>query len=145
MTEQKMKELEKTDFWNRLQWFNYVKRYRNAENDEKSDMNNWLYRDDRVSDKQLFERLTKYIPNPDFSKAQQEEFVARKMKRYKRRYNVQAAWLICEYCYMLRNRGFHADKPFPLFSLSDIGESKSIETILSEIILLTVYELMKLS
>ena len=44
---------------------------------------------------------------------------------------------------MLRNRGFHADKPYPLFSLADIGDEKPIEKQLTEIMLLTVYELVK--
>ena len=143
MTEQRIKELEKTDFWDRLQWFNYVKHNNVAKNGEKPKMQQWLYNDDRISDRQLFERLAKYVPNPDFSKEQQESFVSKKLKRFQKKYNVQIAWLICEYCYMLRNRGFHADKPFPLFSLSDIGETKSVENNLSEIILLTVYELIK--
>lgn len=91
----------------------------------------------------MFKRLTKYVPNPDFTAEEQEAFVNKKMNRFQKRYNVQIAWLICDYCYLLRNRGFHATKPFPLFSLADIGEMKSVEMTLSEIILLTVYELMK--
>lgn len=142
-TEQYMTELEKTDFWDRLQWYNFAKHRNTAKKGKKPRVQERIYNNDRYPDAQLFERLTKYIPNSDFSEEQQEKFVSEKMKTYEKRYDVQIAWLICEYCYMLRNRGFHAAKPFPLFSLADIGETKSIYTILSEIILLTVYDLMK--
>lgn len=143
LAEQRIKALGNEAFWDHLQWYIYVSRNNVAEEGKRPKLQKWLYESDHITDRKLFERLVKYVPNPDFSKEQQEEFVSRKISRYKNSFNIQIAWLICEYSYMLRNRGFHGDKPYPLFSLSDTGEGKSVENQLAEIMLLTVYDLMK--
>ena len=49
-------------------------------------------------------------------------------------------FLICKYCYHLRNRSFHAERAYPLFVIADDTETKT-EKILTEIILLTVKDL----
>lgn len=43
LAEQRMKELEKTDFWDRLQWFIYVRHNNVGKTGEKTKLQIWLY------------------------------------------------------------------------------------------------------
>ena len=49
-------------------------------------------------------------------------------------------FLTCNYCYLLRNKSMHAERPYPLFIISDDVETR-IEKKLTEIILLTIKDL----
>ena len=49
-------------------------------------------------------------------------------------------FIVCRYCYMMRNKSFHAETIYPLFVISDDAETR-IEKILTEVLLLTIKDL----
>ena len=55
----------------------------------------------------------------------------------------RARFLVADYCYMLRNRSFHAEKAYPLFVINKEADYKTVEEVLTELILMTMEGLLK--
>ena len=65
----------------------------------------------------------------------------RKRTKKTDRINEQLRFLVIQYCYMLRNRSFHADKPYPIFGLFDEQED-GVESILTTVLLMVIRDTM---
>ena len=64
----------------------------------------------------------------------------KRLKRKSNHVNEQLRFLTISYCYMLRNRSFHADKPYPVFGLFD-ESGKSTEDVLTRLLLYVIRDL----
>ena len=63
-----------------------------------------------------------------------------RINRKRDNYPEQLSFLATEYCYLLRNRSFHAAEPYPVFDLFDDSKA-SVEDQLVELLLLLMREL----
>ncbi len=127
------------DFWKRLQWYNYVQ-WKGISNVEEAIRIN-LYQDEL-----LFRKLSGYLC--DFLKkdnpAKAEELTAlaeRYLRKKTKKPNDRLRFIVTDYCYMIRNRSFHAGKPYPIFvAYSEKGNS--MEEQLTSLILLTIKDIL---
>ena len=51
--------------------------------------------------------------------------------------------MVVDYCYMLRNRSFHANKAYPLFMFDSGEEECTVEDILTKLLLMTIEGILK--
>ncbi len=66
----------------------------------------------------------------------------RKLEEGKPVIKERVEFLVCDYCYMLRNRNYHAAKAYPVFVISEEAET-GIERTLSSIMLKTVRDILE--
>ena len=147
------------DFWTQIQWYNYGQKKTIAKMKDEFDDN--IYRD-RI----IYQKLVNYICSVYKRSADQKEASAssldetaqnkktgqeivteiRKTAEHKLRKktidgNERIRFLVCDYCYMLRNRSFHALKPYPVFSMFG-NEHTGAESMLTKLMILTIADLL---
>ena len=127
------------DFWRHLQWYNFSQT-KSLENLEKSVMNN------QYTDKTLYQMISNYVcgvyRKEDALKAEEiRKFAEERLKKKRVNANEQLRFLVTEYCYMLRNRSFHAGRPYPIFGMKN-DKKENEEKALTKLILLTVKDLL---
>ncbi len=102
-------------------------------------------KDENSGEKADNERLRKEInkkeneisgKKADFERRRRE--IDRKVNEYGVSYSSRAYFLVIQYCYMLRNRSFHAEKAYPIFAIYDVGAGQTIEEYLTNLILMTI-------
>ena len=77
---------------------------------------------------------------PDIVAHLQKEH-ARRMQGRKRDPKAEMVFFVTEYCYMLRNRSFHAVRPYPIFDLFD-ESGNSTEALLTKLLLYVIRDLL---
>ena len=147
------------DFWTQIQWYNYSQK-ETISKIEKNLINN-TYRD-----KVIYQKLANYVcaiyerdshqisptasspheANYDNRTSQEKaETIRRKAEKVicKKTIdgNERVRFLVCDYCYMLRNRSFHALKPYPVFSMFN-NDTTSAESMLTKLMILTISDLL---
>lgn len=136
------------EFWKGLNWYAFTHQPRRDNKKLVQELFESLkYRDEilyrRLSDWALRDLLT----SKDAQKHEQgliyeqkrDTFVAKKKLQDKP--NERLRFLICQYCYMLRNNSFHANRPYPVFGLFS-DEAESEQRTLTRLILLTIRYMM---
>ena len=127
------------DFWKHLQWYNYVQ-WKGISNVEEAIRIN-LYQDEV-----LFRKLSAYLcdllQKDDPAKAEEiagtaERFLRKKTKKP----NDRLRFIVTDYCYMLRNRSFHAGRPYPIFAAYS-EKGSTVEEQLTALILLTIKDIL---
>lgn len=149
----RVETLSKEHFWKQLDWYNcftnpYKKRH--PEKLEQGSLSNLqeigkrLYDGNIVSEKyedvfllkQIIKNYCGIKKNAEFSMKctpilnEQDQVVLED----------RIIFLICDYCYMLRNRNFHGEKAYPLFVISEEHETGA-ERALTELLLRTIVDL----
>ena len=126
-------------FWKHIQWHNYIQ-WRSIDEIEN------LIRTNQCRDIILYKKITGYLHN-FYSKNKPEyihdfdAFVQKKIRKKVIDANERVRFLVTYYCYMLRNRSFHAGKPYPIFGIGS-SESVTTERGLTDIILFTIKDLL---
>ena len=132
-SEKRVTTLDKDDFWNSLDWYTFFSCY--------DDFNKVL--SGRYTDSFL---LSLFCGHKDVfcenikSDEASWNTLQKKSEKHISISKDRLRFLICEYCYRLRNRSIHAERAYPLFIISEDIETKT-EKILTEIILLTIKDL----
>lgn len=127
-------------FWKRLEWYNYV-----------HNLNGKTVDDDlqrigtKTLDKTIYTYLTDQIRernkrDKEIDKDKLEKLISKPLNSRKDSTKEKYIFLVTEYCYMLRNRSFHAARPYPVFGLFE-EENQSIQEQLTEVILHTIADL----
>ena len=132
----RIKRLKNDDFWEHISWYNAFHDF--SEKDFKSLISGSLYNDSELlgyicNHMRVF---SEEIINDEESWAILKEKSTKKNNRPKDRLK----FIVCRYCYMMRNKSFHAETIYPLFVISDDAETR-IEKILTEVLLLTIKDL----
>ena len=133
----KVKKLESSAFWKRLNWYQVLSELRP---DRFKEICNEKYTD--------AELLGYYYHYRSIYNGKQQEKhteaewsgVVRIIQNGQKTPIDRLRFLTCNYCYLLRNKSMHAERPYPLFIISDDVETR-IEKKLTEIILLTIKDL----
>ena len=129
-----------TDFWRHVQWHNYVQ-WRTMPKVEEAIMNN------RYPDLMVYKGLADYLisiykKTNQTEKAQRiEQYAQARIKKKVTNTNDRVRFLVTEYCYMIRNRSFHAGKPYPIFNMKN-ADKKTTEQQLTELILLVIRDIL---
>ena len=126
------------EFWKHLEWHNYAQK-RKIENIKEDIMNN------RYRDIEIYQCLVEYAKS-QFKKDpvvvnEISEYAKERIKKKEIDANERVRFLVCEYCYMLRNRSFHALKPYPIFGLFT-EDGKDQEGQLTRLLLLTIRDIL---
>ena len=123
------------DFWKHVDWYNYVQ----GTGIQKVEI---VIRCNQYRDRIIYQKLSGYVlgvmkkERPD----QAEEFSNFIEKRKKKKVvdaNERVRFLVTEYCYMLRNRSFHAGKAYPIFRMV-LHDVEDMDTKLTTLLLLTI-------
>lgn len=131
----KIDSLGMDDFWTKLNWYNIFSRY------SLKEFNRFM--SNPYKDHILLDFYCKYQP-VFIEEIQLEEKAWEKLKKTSLKETSvpkdRLKFLICKYCYHIRNRSFHAERAYPLFVISEDVETR-IENSLTELILLTIKDL----
>ena len=110
-----IKTLDKEIFWKNIGWYVYT------ENMHLERFDNY-YRDEII-----LSNIIKYANIHGERKTPQSKTAYNRIKKclehHEICYKERVLFLICDYCYMLRNRIFHAGKSYPLFVISEKYET----------------------
>lgn len=155
-TEQYLEETS-TTLWKSLQWHNLIQ---NAQRGKyKKGLAEQLIRDDDYQDIEVYSHLSQYLleqkvrfdkqkvkgkNKPIINDEQFEnlsECLDKVSKQHKIDYRVQASFLVTEYCYTMRNRAFHGERPYPIFRMKNEKEELE-EKQLTNILLYTISDLL---
>ena len=82
-----------------------------------------------------------YGKKADYQRCAKE--IERNIKANDVSYVARAQFLVVDYCYMLRNRSFHANKAYPLFMFDSGEEECTVEDILIKLLLITIEGILK--
>ena len=131
-------------FWDKLDWYQYIKKNVN----KMSSICSWNHiKDSLLLDKMLTlmeayeERFTEQnIQMPDLATLKRQ--LKRKIEQNTMDCHTRLLFLICDYCYFLRNRNFHAGVPYPVFIISQEAET-GVEKNLTELLILLMKDLIK--
>ena len=132
-------------FWDRLDWYSFI-RYKGLDECKTDVFQSNLYQDREIYSHlgrciiSLYEQKERKTGETHEATVLQEQFEKR-IKKKSKRLNEQLRFLTVQYCYMLRNRSFHADKPYPVFGLFDEREN-SVEVTLTKLLLYVIRNLM---
>lgn len=123
------------EFWKHIQWHNYVQ-WKTVPKVEEMVMCN------RYPDRTVYQKLSDYIisvyETSQPEKARQIiQYSQARMKKKETNANDRVRFLVTEYCYMIRNRSFHAGKPYPIFNMKK-EDCKTSEQQLTDLILLAI-------
>ena len=131
----RVESLDTETFWKKLNWYNVFNSYSNKEFNR---VVSGAYKDSFLIGlichyRDVFKAEIKSNDN-DWKKIEEkaEKNISAPKDRLK--------FLICKYCYHVRNKSFHAEKAYPLFIISEDAETR-IEKELTQIILLTIKDL----
>ena len=141
-------------FWKKLDWFSYTRNLCTNENGKVKPIDSIIQNVYDMKDSMLITTITDYMgavvytdqegdygKKADLQRRRQE--IGRHIKESGNSDTERAKFLITEYCYMLRNRSFHAEKAYPLFAIGAEDEEKTIEEILTGLILMSIEGLLK--
>ena len=134
-------------FWKRINWYNYI------QNKGLSVITKSVFQSELFQDRTIYSHLGECVIEFYKQKEKKTDEVLciseklgkqyiKRLPRKKTRVNEQLRFLTTDYCYMLRNRSFHADKPYPLFGLFD-EDDNSIENILTKMLLLLIHDIIE--
>lgn len=127
------------DFWKHIQWHNYVQ-WRSLETVEDAVRGN-RYRDRIIYGKLSGYLLGVYKKQKPGEAGELEQFIQNRMKKKVDDSNERVCFLVTDYCYMLRNRSFHAGKPYPIFGKQPTEEI-TVEENLTAVIIHTIRDLL---
>ena len=131
-------------FWDELDWYSYIKK--NIKN--MNSICSWNH----ISDSWLLEKMLVHleayrnrfaeqnIQMPDVSMLRRQ--LTKKIEQKTVDYKARLIFLICDYCYFLRNRSFHAGVPYPVFVISQKAETEG-EKKLTELLIVLMKDLMQ--
>ena len=131
----KIESLDDDTFWKRLNWYCILNSYsmgefRQLQSGKYSDAmligllcrHRAVFAEEIKSDDDVWDKLQQ--------KSEERKAVPKDRLKF----------LVCKYCYQVRNKSFHAERAYPLFIISEDIET-GIEKTLTEILLLLVKEL----
>lgn len=127
-------------FWKRLEWYNYVRNLNGKTVDDD------LQRiGTKTLDRTIYTHLADEIRkrnkrDKEFDRDRLEKLISKPLNSRKDSIKEKYLFLVTEYCYMLRNRSFHAARPYPVFGLFD-EENQSTQEQLTEVILHSIADL----
>ena len=127
-------------FWKSLEWYNYV-----CNLNGKTVYEDLQKIGSRTQDKTIYIQLANQIRernkrDKEFDKDKLENLISKPLRSRKDSIKEKYVFLVTEYCYMLRNRSFHAARHYPVFGLFD-EENQSTQEQLMEVILHTIADL----
>lgn len=130
-----VEQLDTEEFWKKLKWYNFFSEYKDGELERLS---TGSYTDSMLLRLYCGHRavFSKTIQSNDKAWDKIEKNAEKNISAPKDRLK----FLICKYCYHVRNKSFHAEKAYPLFIISEDAETR-IEKELTHIILLTIKDL----
>ena len=134
----KIESLDEEGFWRKLKWYNILSDYKQK---NFSQLCSAKYSDSMLLE--LFCRHRAVFAEEISSDDEGWEKLQRKAEEGKTVPKDRLKFLVCEYCYKVRNRSFHAERAYPLFIISEDTET-GIEKELTEIILLLVKEMFEM-
>ena len=131
-------------FWDKLDWYQYIKKNIN----KMSSVCSWNYiNDSYLLDKMLtlmeaYEgRFTEQnIQMPDLATLKRQ--LKRRIEQSTMNFQDRLKFLVCDYCYFLRNRNFHAGVPYPVFVIAQEAET-GVEKTLTELLIVLMKDLMQ--
>ena len=137
-TEKYTKTLD-AEFWRHLQWYNYAQKIKFQALEPRVLGNEY-------KDRMIYQNLSRYLcaeykkikPQRGKEITTKTEKIAKTKEHQPRE---QIIFLVTEYCYMLRNRSFHAAKPYPIFFMKP-SDRETEEQKLTKLLLLTIRDLM---
>ena len=122
------------EFWETLEWYQFVER--------NYDRSKWKFlQGNEYIDYIIIQPLLKLSLKKGFDDQHRIHHLENVIEKEHTDYLVRLQFLLCEYCYMLRNRSFHAAKAYPIFVIADDAETRN-EKILTRIILLTIKDIL---
>ena len=132
---EKISEFDMDSFWKKLNWYNIFSAYNE---DELNRLAKDFYTDSMLLKLYCGHRavFSEKIQSNDKAWDKIEKNAEKNIYAPKDRLK----FLICKYCYHVRNKSFHAEKAYPLFIISEDAETR-IEKELTQIILLTIKDL----
>ena len=123
-------------FWRRLQWHNYIQNKHRGKNKTviQESLINGAYHDEII-----FAYLSRYV----LGEMKDSEQLGLQLKEIKTSPDPRerVIFLLTDYCYMLRNRSFHGEKPYPLFRMQGEAETEE-EQLLTDILLKAICDLL---
>jgi hypothetical protein len=127
-------------FWKNLEWYNYLQVLGGKTVDQALQNIG-----SKTRDRTIYMMLASQVRELNKRKREMDYSVFEKKieKSWKNRRNSieeKYVFLITEYCYMIRNRSFHAARPYPVFGLFD-AENISIQEQLTEVVLHCISDL----
>lgn len=137
-----VKQFDNSVLWDRLEWYNYVM-WKKPSTLEKELFTDDAYPDCIIYEKLCVQLIAQYMKNDNKVTADEcnKKYIKRRGKKQKRIID-QVLFLVKNYCYMLRNRSFHADRPYPVFGLFD-EDVESTESILTKVLLYTICDILE--
>ncbi len=130
-------------FWNELNWGLILK---DSLRKKKTNIVGRLCRNE-YTDALIYQKLYESLRS-EWKKEFPSEMVllerknAARMQSKKRNIKTEICFLVTEYCYMLRNRSFHALRPYPVFDLLE-DEQESMETKLTGLLLRVIKDIVQ--
>ena len=138
-----VKNLEEDSFWGKLNWYMFVKQNCDSTGKKKK-TKDFLNGVIDLQDAMLVKRITDLMRAAlQIDLSEKENEIERAVSKNIVSYTNRTKFLIAAYCYMVRNRSFHAERAYPLFEIRFNSTEKTIEQILTELLLITVECLMK--
>lgn len=130
-----VEQLDIEEFWKKLKWYNFFSEYKDGELERLA---TGSYTDSMLLRLYCGHRavFSEKIQSNDKAWDKIEKNAEKNISAPKDRLK----FLICKYCYHVRNKSFHAEKAYPLFIISEDTETR-IEKELTQIILLTIKDL----
>lgn len=127
-------------FWKNLEWYNYLQVLGGKTVDQALQNIG-----SKTRDRTIYMMLASQVRELNKRKREMDYSVFEKKieKSWKNRRNSieeKYVFLITEYCYMIRNRSFHAARPYPVFGLFD-AKNISIQEQLTEVVLHCISDL----
>ena len=133
----KVKKLDAESSWKQLNWYLVLS---NLSDKKFRKLNSGLYSDALLLEYYYQHRSIYNGKKQEKHKDEEWSSIIKKIERRKKTPIDRLRFLICDYCYVLRNKSVHAVRPYPLFIISEDVETK-IEKTLTEIVLLTIKDL----
>ncbi len=132
-----VESLDEERFWRKLKWYNIFSSY------SKKEFQQLL--SGEYTDSLLLGLYCKH--RAVFAEAIRDdenawEKLQKKSEKRKAVPKDRLKFLVCKYCYHMRNKSFHAERAYPLFIISEDVET-GIEKTLTELILILVKELLE--
>ena len=148
-----VRELDE-QLWKKLDWFSYTRNLCTNESGKVLSINKIIQRVFELRDSMLITNITDYMGAVVYTDQEGNYGKKEDLQRYREEIDRhikesgnsdtgRAKFLIAGYCYMLRNRSFHAEKAYPLFVIGEEDAEKTVEEILTELILMTIEGLMR--
>lgn len=141
-------------FWNKLDWYSFTRNLCTDKNGKVKKIDNVKQSVYSLRDAMLITRVSGYMKSvvytdqegnygkkADYQRCAKE--IERNIKANDVSYVARARFLVVDYCYMLRNRSFHANKAYPLFMFDSGEEECTVEDILTKLLLITIEGILK--